>query len=376
MTEKEVAELRRRFRADKSNISRIYGCYVNERREILTEFEQSVAMLGQEEGEMLLTTLRKTLSGQLGKNLMDIEFTTAQVADSDEHRLLMTLRGTELHDTASRRSFYEKAIRSLQLEGNYLILLAYDAYDLPYRSRDGEGDAEQSSEVFRYVLCSICPVKLTKAALSFSQRENSFSHLNPDWVIGPPETGFLFPAFDERATNLYNALYYTKDPACTQSAFAEEIFRAAPPMPAPVQMESFHHLLSDTLAEECSYEVVHAVHDRFCTMMEEHKAAKVPQPLTVDKGEMKRILRESGVGGEKVEAFEERYDRVFGEDTDLPPRNLLDAKQMEITMPEVTIRVNSARTDLVSARIIDGARCILIRAEDEVSVNGVPITIK
>ena len=208
MTEKEVAELRRRFRADKSNISRVYGCYVSARGEILSEFDQSVALMGQEESEMLLTTLRKTLSGQVGKNLLDIEFTTAQVADSDEHRLLMTLRNTQLHDPASRRSFYEKAIGALKMEENYLILLASDAYDVPYRGKDGESDAEQSSEVFRYILCSVCPVKLTKAALSFSMQENAFGHLNPDWAISAPETGFLFPAFDERSTNLYNALYY------------------------------------------------------------------------------------------------------------------------------------------------------------------------
>jgi hypothetical protein len=325
---------------------------------------------------MLLNTLRKTLGGQLGKNLMDIAFTTAQVADSDEHRLLMTLRNTELHDPASRRALYEKAIAGLEMEENYLILLAYDAYDVPYRSRDGEGDADRSSEVFRYILCSVCPVKLTKAALSFSMQENAFGHLNPDWAIGAPETGFLFPAFDERATNLYNALYYTKDPACRHSTFAEQIFRAEAPMSAPVQMESFQHMLSDTLEEGCSYEVVQGVHDRLCEMIEVHKAEKIPEPLTVDCAAMQEILRRSGVEEERLSAFAHRYEAVFGEETALPPRNLLNAKQMEITMPEVTIHVSSERTDLVETRIIDGARYLLIRAEDEVNVNGVPIVIR
>ena len=376
MTEKEVAELRRRFRADKSNITRVRGCYVNGQKEIISEFDQSIALMGQEEGEMLLQTLRKTLLGMLGKNLLDIEFTTAQVADSDEHRLLMTMRNTELNDPNSRRSFYEKAISSLNIEGNYLILLAYDAYDVPYRGKDDEVNADASSEVFRYILCSICPVKLTRAALSFSARENAFGHLNPDWAISPPETGFLFPAFDERSTNLYNALYYTKDPSCGQSAFAEALFRTEPPMPATVQMESFQHMLSDTLEEECSYKVVHAVHDRFCEMIEEHKANKIAEPLRVSKETVRQILNESGVEESHLQAFEERYDRVFGEETALPPRNLLNAKQMEITLPEVTIHVRSERTDLVETRIIDGARYILIRAEDEVSVNGVPVTIR
>ena len=196
MTEKEIAELRRRFRADKSNITHVRGCCVNGNREIISEFYQSIAMLGQEEGEMLLTTLRKGLSGALGKNLMEIEFSTQQVVDSEEHKLLMALRNSRLEDTAALRAFYEKVIPSLEMEENYLILLAYDAYDVPYRSRDGEKQEDASSEVFKYILCCVCPVKLTKAALSYSANENCFGHLNPGWAIGAPETGFLFPAFD------------------------------------------------------------------------------------------------------------------------------------------------------------------------------------
>lgn len=377
MTEKEVAELRRRFRADKSNITHVRGCYVNGNHEIISEFDQSIAMLGQEESEMLLTTLRKTLSGTLGRNLMDIEFSTQQVVDSEEHKLLMALRNSRLEDTDALHTFCQKAIQSLSMEDNYLILLAYDAYDVPCRSKDGETQEDASGEVFRYILCSICPVKLTKAALSYSAIESCFGHLNPGWAITPPVTGFLFPAFDERSTNLYNALYYTKDAGCNQSAFADAVFHTEPIMPATVQMESFRSMLGDTLADECSYEVVQAVHDSFCELIEEHKAAKVEETLTVSKGTVTRILKSSGVGEDHVLAFDRQYDSVFGEDAALPPRNLLNTKQMEIKLSEdVIIRVNSDRTDLVETRVINGARYILIRAEDDVEVNGVPIKIR
>lgn len=377
MTEKEVAELRRRFRADKSNITHVRGCYVNSNREIISEFYQSVAMLGQEEGEMLLTTLRKTLSGAMGKNLMEIEFSTQQVVDSEEHKLLMALRNSRLEDTTALQSFYQKAIQALDMEDNYLILLAYDAYDVPYRSRDGEKQEDASSEVFKYILCCICPVKLTKAALSYSANENCFGHLNPGWAISAPETGFLFPAFDERSTNLYNALYYTKDAACGQAAFADAVFHTEPLMPATVQMESFQSVLGDTLAEECSYGVVQAVHDSFCEMIEEHKAAKIEETLTVTRGTIGKILRSEGIEEERVRAFEERCDSVFGENANLQPRNLLNTKQMEIKLSEdVTIRVNPERTDLVETRVINGTRYVLIRAEEDVEVNGVHIKIR
>lgn len=377
MTEKEVAELRRRFRADKSNITHVRGCYVNSNREIISEFDQSITMMGQEEGEMLLATLRKTLSGALGKNLMDIEFSTRQVAEGEDHKLLMALRNSRLEDVNALHAFYEKAIQSLNMEDNYLILLAYDAYDVPYKSKDGEEQQDASSDVFKYILCSICPVKLTKTALSYSANENCFGHLNPGWAISAPETGFLFPAFDERSTNLYNALYYTKDPACAQAAFADALFHTEPIMPATVQMESFQSMLGDTLDEECSYGVVQAVHDKFCEMIEAHKAAKIEETLTVSKGTVKQILKSSGVAEERVQAFDERYDSVFGQETNLPPRNLLNTKQMEIKLADdVTIRVNADRTDLVETRVINGARYILIRAEEDVEVNGVPIKIR
>ena len=375
MNEKEIAELRRRFRADKSSISRVRGCYVNEKREIISQFDQSLGILGQTESEQLLSTLRKTLSGTLGKNLLDIPFDTRQVVEGDQHKLLMALRNSALRDEEAVSAFYQRVIQSLDLEGNYLILLVQDDYDVPYRSKDGERQDDDSSEVFRYILCSICPVKQTKEALSYYVYENAFHSISADWVVSAPEMGFLFPSFDERSTNLYDALYYCKDTSQTHPDFVEAVFHAPAPMPAAEQMETFQTLLEDTLSDECRYQVVQSVHGQLREMIEEHKANKVEEPLVVDKGTVRRVLEHSGVSEEHVEAFEERYDDAFGADADLSPRNLVDTKQLEITTPDVTIKVSPDRGDLVETRLIDGARYILIRAEEGVAVNGVPIQI-
>ncbi len=375
MNEKEIAELRRRFRADKSSISRVRGCYVNEKREIISQFDQSLGILGQTESEQLLSTLRKTLSGTLGKNLLDIPFDTRQVVEGDQHKLLMALRNSALRDEEAVSAFYQRVIQSLDLEGNYLILLVQDDYDVPYRSKDGERQDDASSEAFRYILCSICPVKQTKEALSYYVYENAFHSISADWVVSAPEMGFLFPSFDERSTNLYDALYYCKDTSQTHPDFVEAVFHAPAPMPAAEQMETFQTLLEDTLSDECRYQVVQSVHGQLREMIEEHKANKVEEPLVVDKGTVRRVLEHSGVSEEHVEAFEERYDDAFGADADLSPRNLVDTKQLEITTPDVTIKVSPDRGDLVETRLIDGARYILIRAEEGVAVNGVPIQI-
>ena len=191
MNEKEVAEIRRRFRADRSAITHIQGCYVNEAKEIVSRFDQSLAMMTPEETEKLLALLRRTLSGSLGKNLMDITFATKQVVEGEEHRLLMALRNSRLTDEEAVQTLFQRVIQSLELEGSYLILLAHDAYDVPYRGGDGEELADGSDQVFSYILCSICPVKQTKPALSYYVHENAFHSLTANWVISPPEVGFL-----------------------------------------------------------------------------------------------------------------------------------------------------------------------------------------
>lgn len=373
MNEKEVAELRRRFKPDRNAITHVRGCYVNEKGEILSQFDQPMSMLSQEESERLLALLRKTLSGTIGKNLTDITFETRQVVEGEEHRLLMALRDTKLQGEEVL-GLYQRIIGSLHLEGNYLILLAYDAYDVPYRAKDGAQQDDASDEVFSYILCSICPVKQTKPALSYYVHENAFHSLSTDWVISPPELGFLFPAFDDRSTNLYNALYYCRGGEENYPEFVDAVFRTQPSMAPAAQKETFGGLLCDVLEEECSFEVVQAVQDRLSFLVEEHKASKVPQPLTISKNTVKSVLADCGVQEERVLAFGDRYDSQFGENADLPPRNLMD-KQLEVRTPDVVIRVSAERSDLVETRVIDGKKYILVRADEGAEVNGVPIHI-
>ena len=375
MIEKEIAELRRRFRPDKSGVSHVRGCYVNESGEIISQFDQSLGVMTQDENERIFTVLRKTLSGTLGKNLLDIEFETSMVAHGEEHRLLMRLRDSGLEDEEAVQTFFQRVIQSLSMEGNYLILLARDAYDVPFKGRDGDRFDEGSSEVFTYILCTICPVKQTKPALSFFPQENAFRTLGIDWVVAAPEAGFLFPAFDDRAANLYNALYYTKDITRNQDGLIDALFRSRAPMPAAEQKETFRDILAETLEEDCSYTVMQGVHTRVREMIEVHKASKEPTPLTLSKSTVKRVLEDCGVSDDRLDDFDSKFDARFGEDAELHPKNLMDSRQFELKTPDVTIKVNPERSDLIRTEMIHGTRYILIRADEGVEVNGVNIRI-
>lgn len=373
MNEREVSELRRRFRADKSSITHIRGCCVNDQHEIISQFNQSLGLLDADDTELIFSTLRKTLSGGIGKHLNNLVFSTKQVADSDEHRLLMALRESGLSDEKTVQVFFQKVIASLEWEGSYLILLVRDTYDVPYHSKDGQRQADAGNSAFSYILCSICPIKLTKPALSYQVNQHAFGHLPVNWVVGPPETGFLFPAFDDRATNLYGALYYSRSTAENQDALIDTLFKVEPPIPADTQKETFQAILAESLSEECDLELVQTVQDELSSRIEAYQDAE--EPLAFSSGELQQVLTACGVSQKHVDTFEARYAAEFGEKTEVNPQNLMDFKQIAVTTPEVTIHVSPEHRDLIQTRVIDGVPYLLVRAGEDVEVNGVRIQI-
>ena len=375
MTEKEIGEIRRRTRRERSNMTAIYGCFVNDQKEIITEYRQSTAMMSENGADRYFGLMRRILSGTVGKNLLDITFKTSQVANSQEHKLLMDLRATALKDDDLRLQLYRKIIENTHLDTGYLILLGSDTYDVPFKSKDDCAQADNSSEVYTYVMCAVCPVKQTKAALHYVAEDKQFQDGGISQVAQAPAFGFLFPAFDNRATNIYNALFYTHDVKTAHAEVIDSLFQVTAPMAAAEQKKSFEALLSNSLGSECSMEVVQNVHDQLCQCIELHKEDKTPATLMVSKEQVKTALVASGVSEDRVSKFSVEYDEVFGFEADLHPKNVIDSKKFEIRTPDVSIKVSPERSDLIETRIIGGVKYILICADENVEVNGVNIHI-
>ena len=375
MNRKEIAEIRRRFNPDKNAISCIRGCYVNEKREVVSAFNRSLMSFPQEEQEKYLALFKRTLAGVPGRNLIDIEFRPDQVMEDDAHGLLMGLRNTALTVDQGVEKLCSKIIDSQDLEGNYLILMLHDAYDVPFRHADENKVDVVSEEVFSYILVCVCPVKLTKPALSYFSEDNAFHSRDLDWVVAAPELGFMFPTFDDRATNIYSALYFTRDAANAHDDFIDAVFHCDAPMPADAQRETFESVLEESLDDALSLEVVQTVHERLRDMIEERSQDKTAEPPAVSAREVAGMLEACGVDDEKLTAFEQKYDEAFGEGIALNAVNLAPPKKFEVRTPDVVVQVNPERSDLLETRVIDGTRYILIRADEGVEVNGVNISI-
>ncbi|MGF7143176.1 hypothetical protein HNQ56_001598 [Anaerotaenia torta] len=373
MINSEILEIRKQMKHENCSITKVSGCYVDGEKTVKTKFTESFLCLPEEETFKYFEIFKKTLSGTIGKNLINMEFPLETEFHGGTQEFLLKLRDSELKDEALLDEFYEKLIQSYDMVGNYLILLVYAAYDVPGRTRDKRMMEDASEEVYRYILCSLCPVKLSKPGLSYNEETNQIQKRIQDWVVGVPDNGFLFPAFNDRSTDLHSVLYYSRNSEELHSEFVQALLGCEVPMSAGDQKETFQTLIKETLGEQCEYEIVRNIHEKLNDILEEHKLKEIAEPLTLDKNEVKNIFAESGVEEEQLEEFDRNYEKMTGEHTAFMAANIVNTRVFEVKTPDVVVKVNPECAELVQTKLVDGRRCLVIEITDQVEVNGITV---
>lgn len=431
MTKQDISEIKKLLTPRNCSITRICGCYVDGEKNKKTELKQAFLALPEEEMFKYFEILRKVLSGTLGKNLLNLDFPLSSelgsmgavpVSDADNmaagsmnssdsmassdgmasgigqpegssngmtgteasggsgaafdaqegtQAFLLRLRDSKLKDDALLEEYYDRIIENYEYVGNYLILIVHDVYDVPGRTSDGLDMEDASDEIYEYILSCICPVELSKPGLSYDAEENTFRNRTRDWVVALPDAGFLFPAFNDRGSDIHSTLYYSKNPEELKENFVEQLLGCPLPLSAETQKETFQALIEDTLGEDCGIEVVKNIHDRLSELAEEHK--EEPEPLVLDRNEVKTILADSGVANEKLAEFDKHYEETAGDDTSLLMSNIVNTRSFEVKTPDVVVKVNPERTDLIETRNIDGRECLVIALDGSVEVNGINV---
>ena len=369
MNKKEVTEIKKQFTPHNCAITRICGCYVDGEKEKKTELKEAFLSLPEEEMFKYFDIFRKSLSGTIGKNLLNMEFPLETESEGGTQEFLLKLRNSRLTDDDLLTEFYNRVIDSYDFPENYLILLIHAVYDIPGKASDGTEMFDASDEVFDYILCCFCPVKLSKPALSYHADENSFHERIRDWIVEMPDAGFLFPAFNDRSTDIHSLLYYSKNAENLSNGLTDVLLGCVPPLTAGSQKETFKALIEETLGDDCEYEVVKNIHENLNELIEQN--AENPEPLELDKAEVKYLLAKSGVEEAKLETFDEHFDAAAGENSSLLAANVANTKKFEIKTPDITIQVNPECADLVETRIIDGRKCLVIAVDDRVEINGI-----
>lgn len=371
MNKKEVLEIRKQFTPERCAIMRICGCYVDHEKEKKAELKKAFLSLPEEETFKYFDIFRRTLSGTVGKNLLNMDFPLDQEMPGGTQEFLLKLKESKLTDDMLLEEFYDKVIENYDYAENYYIILIHGAYDVPGKASDGEEMFDASDTVYEHIMCSICPVNLTKAGLTYNAATNNIEDRIRDWLVEAPMTGFLFPSFHDRAADIHSILYYTKKPEEIQPEFIDNVLGSSLPLTAGDQKSSFQAIVSDTLGNDCSYETVRNIHDNICEMIEEAKES--PDPVELSKPDVKRLLERSGVPGEKLEAFDRQFEDALGEQKAFLASNVVNTKTFQLETPDVVIKVNPERSDLVEIREIDGRKCLVIAVDEHLEVNGIEV---
>lgn len=373
MNKKEISEIRKQFQKDKNAIDCICGCYVDNEKKIRMKERQSFFSLSQDEIFKYYEIFKKALSGQIGKNLHNLDYSIEQEMEGEGHKLLLALRDSKLKDDALLDTFYQKVVDSYEYGENYYIVLIHANYDVPGRGTDDIEMEDASEYVYEYVLCCVCPVVLSEAGLCYNSLTNSIEERERDWWVELPMNAFLFPAFNDRNTDIHSLLYYSKKPEELHSEFLDGCIGGPTPMSYKCQKETFQDILSETLGDDSEYEVVKQVQEELTGIIEEHK--EEPEPLRLNKPEVRRILEKSGVEQEKLEQFDRIYEEKAGEKTTFLAPNVVQTRSVHIKTAEIKIQVDPECMDLITTQMIDGRKCLVIPVEENVEINGLRATV-
>lgn len=407
MNKKDIHELKRRFTKHGCTFTRMCGCYVDGERNKVIHIAETFLNLEEEDFFKYLDIAKKVFSGTVGNNVLNLEFPLEEEKPGGKQQFLMGLRESKLKNEELLDAFYDMVIENYGYTGNYLILIFHDVYDVMKKTKDNL-DLDESEEVYEYLLCAICPVTLTKPALGYREDENCIRSRIRDWVVGMPDTGFVFPAFTERSTDIHSLMFYTRDVKKPHAELMEGGLGCGVRLTMAEKKITFENIVKDVIGDgdnksEILYmDIQDNLNDRVCQYMDrtadEENAADTP-PLILTTREVSEVLMESGLTVDQTAAIEKNYEATFGDD--LPEAgNLVDAKLVEANARrkdrlelvtqvknlkeqleesrsqkvmeepleengEILLKIGEEKKELISVQIIDGKKCLVIPVEEE-----------
>ena len=428
MNKKEVLELKRRFKKEAATFTRVCGCYVDGNHNKVCKFGNTFLNLEEDEFYKYLEIANKALSGTIGNNLLELKFPIEEEEVGGRQHILMALRASKLEDENLLDTFYDLVIDTYDHAGNYLIVLFHDAYDVMTRTKDNN-NLDESEEVYEYLICAICPVDLSKPGLGFLEEEHRIGPRVRDWVVGAVDTAFLFPAFNDRSTDIQSTLFYTKNTKEPHSEFMANGLGCGIERTATEQKMAFHSIVRNVLGAEDEHtdDVLLDLQQNLSDMIDEYAETHDDDEdvFLLDKEVVTKLLADSDISEEKAAKIEKSVDEAFGEK---PPaaENVIDSKALvqnelrvekmaledqvgtltvqltekdealaertsqliekqeeidnyiaETKTYDVVLRVKPEKASQIKSQVINGQKCLVIPMDEDehATINGVNTTV-
>lgn len=404
MNKKEVAEIKRRLKKESCTISKMVGCYVNSSKDKVCTFSESFLSLEDEEFHKYLEIANKTLSGTVGNNLIELEFPIEAEENGAPQQNLMALKKSGLEDENLYNAFFDHIIETYDFVGNYLILLYYDNYDVMVKTSDNM-KLDESEETYEYIICSICPVMLSKPGLGYREDEHRIGARIRDWVVGPTDSGFIFPCFTDRSSDIHSIMMYTKKADDPHKELWEIGLGCASKLTTQEKKNAFTNILTQTIGpdKEDTSDIIVDIQANLNDYIEEKKeVVGKDDDIMLDSEVVEEILKDVPISEEKTEKITKNYEEFFKEalpeaeeilDTKVLKNNelRLEKKSLQERVADLTsqlkesgvigedgkendiiVKVNPEKIEQISTTFLDGKKCIIIPVEDgeKATING------
>lgn len=404
MNKKEVAEIKRRLKKEACTISKMVGCYVNSSKDKVCTFNESFLSLEDEELHKYLEIANKTLSGTVGNNLIELEFPVEAEENGAPQQNLMALKKSGLEDENLYNAFFDHIIETYDFVGNYLILLYYDNYDVMVKTSDNM-KLDESEETYEYIICSICPVMLSKPGLGYREDEHRIGARIRDWVVGPTDSGFIFPCFTDRSSDIHSIMMYTKKADDPHKELWEMGLGCASKLTTQEKKNAFTNILAQTIGpdKEDTSDIIVDIQANLNDYIEEKKeVVREDDDIVLDSEAVEEILKDVPISEEKSEKITKNYEEFFKEslpnaeeilDTKVLKNNelRLEKKSLQERVADLTsqlkesgvvgedgkendiiVRVNPEKIEQISTTFLDGKKCIIIPVDDgeKATING------
>ena len=350
MNKKEILELRKTFRPEECNISRIATCYVTSEKEKILEKSQAFLSLPEEEAFKYFDILKQALSGTVGKKLYTLKTNSIHPADESPQKL-ETLRKYHMNDEGMLTDFFDSIIGSYDSSENYLIIVVNGLYDIPGVTSDDQELEDASDEVYSYILTCICPVELDKPGLSIDCTKPAILDKERDWMVKNPVNALLYPAFTDRATDIHHALYFAKKAENSQDDFLKELIGSEMMLSDKEEHEWFLDTLNHAHEEQMPLETAKEIHTKLVEKSLEKE--NLPSAGMLSKKELLQVI-DKELNADQVKDIDEDYDKTVGKENDITIKNLVNPKKMVIQTGTAKVEIDSDYADMVETKRIDG----------------------
>lgn len=372
MLKKEISEVKKCFTKKHSCIDHAVGCYVDIDGKTIADIDLRWFSLSEEDSDMYESLMRKAFSGKQGKNLYDVAFPNEEEKAGGTQAVLYAMLQDQFENKELIRNFFAHIAESISMDSPYLILLSGGVYDVPKKASDGATLEDESQDIYRFMQCIICPVKASKNMLTYDEENKTFTMAKTSYSLDAPVTGFLFPAFNDRCTDIHNLLFYTKK----EEERHEDLLKCISgcdtlPDAETTQKTKLAMVIENTLGKDCDFTNVKNITETLDREAEE--SSDQDEDQIISKNDLSRVFRESGINTEKAEAITDNYDKIVGE-AELKSRNVKNGGTVKLESQSMKATIDKEYAFRLETKVIDGREFILLPVENDMALNGVHVT--